>query len=115
MLSLTTLFFADFYSAELELGLFDDAVDKFTRALENADKQMNSMAAYGQGLARLSMARRDLLDGKAGAAFVHVEKAIQGCNNLELKAGCIQKLLGDLYSFGASLPPDVATRVWVNE
>jgi Flp pilus assembly protein TadD len=53
------------------------------------------------------MARRDLLDGKAGAAFVHVEKAIKGCDDLELKAGCIQKLLGDLYSFGASLPPDV--------
>jgi tetratricopeptide (TPR) repeat protein len=95
-----------FPSAELELGLFDDAVDKFTRALENADKQMHSMAAYGQGLARLSMARRDLLDGKAGAAFGHVEKAIQGCDDLELKAGCIQKLLGDLYSFGASLPPN---------
>jgi tetratricopeptide (TPR) repeat protein len=96
-----------FPSAELELGLFDDAVDNFTRALQNADKQMHSMAAYGQGLARLSMARRDLLDGKAGAAFVHVEKAIQGCHDLELRAGCIQKLLGDLYSFGASLPPDV--------
>jgi tetratricopeptide (TPR) repeat protein len=101
------LFLSIFPLAELELGLFDDAVDKFTRALENADEQMHSMAAYGQGLARLSMARRDLLDGKAGAAFVHVEKAIKGCDDFELKAGCIQKLLGDLYSFGASLPPNV--------
>jgi tetratricopeptide (TPR) repeat protein len=96
-----------FPSAELELGLFDDAVDKFTRALENTDKRMHSMAAYGQGLARLSMAHRDLQDGKAGAAFVHVQKAIQGCHDLDLRAGCIQKLLGDLFSFGASLPPDV--------
>jgi hypothetical protein len=68
-------------SAELELGLFDDAVDKFFTSVGKRDKQMHSMAAYGQGLACPSMARRDLLDGKAGR-LSFVEKAIKGCDDL---------------------------------
>jgi tetratricopeptide (TPR) repeat protein len=92
---------------ELELGLFDEAAEKFTRVLERDDKSVHAIAAYGQGVALLSIAQRLAQDGKAGAAFAHVQVAIDSCLSLTMDYLCTRKLLGDLYSFGASLPPDV--------
>jgi hypothetical protein len=93
---------------ELELGLFDDAANNFFRVLERQEGPTQSIAAYGQGVALLSIAQRDAQDGKAGAALAHVQRAIESClvSSSELY-GCTRKLLGDIYSFGANLPPSV--------
>ena len=53
------------------------------------------------------MAQRDAQDGKAGAAYSSIQQAIQSFDNSTRSFGCTQKLLGDLYSFGATLPPDI--------
>jgi len=63
------------------------------------------IAAYGQGIALLSIAQRDLQDGKAGSAFAKINRAIDGCLPLAGEFSCVHKLLGDLYSFGALIPP----------
>lgn len=60
----------------------------------------------------LALGHRDAIDGKAGAAIQHVSRAIASIEKVFLEsevtsAGCALKLLGDLYSFGALLPPDV--------
>ncbi|OEU13149.1 hypothetical protein FRACYDRAFT_242879 [Fragilariopsis cylindrus CCMP1102] len=44
------------------------------------------------------------MDGKAGAAFFSIKHGIENCLNSSIKSGCELKLLGDLYSFGASFP-----------
>jgi Flp pilus assembly protein TadD len=65
------------------------------------------VASYGYSSALFSIAERDLTDGKAGVAFVSVERAIQSCTKSSGKFGCQFKLLGDLYSLGAAFPPNV--------
>ena len=94
-------------SAELSLGLAEEAAEKFARALDISDPSTNPIAAYGQGTALLSLAKRDAQDGKAGSAFAYVERALKGFQDSSGTFACPQKLLGDLYSFVASLPPDV--------
>jgi tetratricopeptide (TPR) repeat protein len=92
---------------ELELGLFDEAAEKFNRVLDREDSSSHAIAAYGQGVALLSVAKRDTQDGKAGSAFANIKQAIDGFESSSKAFGCTRKLLGDLYSFGAGLPPDV--------
>jgi len=103
------------FSVELELGLFEEAIEKFELVLEREKDSSHTIAAYGQGSALLALARRDAIDGKAGAGFQHATRAI-GCIEKTFLAdetassqpgACALKLLGDLYSFGALLPPDV--------
>ena len=53
------------------------------------------------------MAQRDAQDGKAGAAYSGIQQAIDSFDSSTSSFGCTQKLLGDLYSFGATLPPDI--------
>ncbi|CAB9501462.1 Tetratricopeptide repeat domain 37 [Seminavis robusta] len=93
--------------AELSLGLAEEAAEKFQRALEIGDPSTRSIAAYGQGSALLSLAQREVHNGKAGAAYGSIRRAIEGFESTSNNFGCAQKLLGDLYSFGATLPPDV--------
>lgn len=88
---------------ELQLGLFEGAAEKFDLV------QDSIMAAYGKGLALLATAERDAQDGKVGVAYTKIVTAI---NTLEALQGeelfvCVNKLLGDLYSFASRLPPDV--------
>jgi tetratricopeptide (TPR) repeat protein len=92
---------------ELELSLFDDAAERFARVLQRDEGSSHAIAAYGQGIALLSIAQRDHQDGKAGSALVRIEQAIDSCQHFSVDFGCTRKLLGDLYSFGASLPPNV--------
>jgi tetratricopeptide (TPR) repeat protein len=92
----------------MELGLFDEASEKLTRAMKVAgDPAVSSLSANCLGICLLSMARRDSRDGKAGAAFSHLQRGIESCRQLGRHLGCVQKLLGDLYSFGALLPPEI--------
>jgi tetratricopeptide (TPR) repeat protein len=55
----------------------------------------------------LSLAQRDAQDGKAGAAYGSICQAIDGFDSAASTFSCTHKLIGDLYSFGASLPPGV--------
>ena len=107
---------------ELELGLFDEAAEKYGMALEQAQHEPSTgsvvIAAFGQGRALLAMAQRDSQDGKAGAAYNRLILAIERIKStlvtnqgedetLQSDFGCALKLLGDLYTFGAGLPPAV--------
>jgi hypothetical protein len=95
-----------FSSVELEVCLFDEAAEKFNRVLDREESSSRAIAAYGQGVALLSVAHRDARDGKAGSAFANIKQAIDGFESASKAFGCTLKLLGDLYSFGAVLPPD---------
>ena len=102
---------------DLELGLFDDAAEKYSRVLQHADTfgTFVGIAAFGQGRALLAMAQRDAQDGKAGAAYNLMKRAIDGIQKILVSCkgnqtvqsdfGCVVKLLGDIYTFGAGLPP----------
>ena len=89
------------------MGLFDEAAENYLKVLNRQEASTHTIAAYGQGAALLAIAQRDSQDGKAGAAFGHIQRAIQGCLTLTEQYACVRKLLGDLYSFGATLPPDI--------
>jgi tetratricopeptide (TPR) repeat protein len=92
---------------EVELGLFDDAEDKFSKAL-NLDEDLKHVAAYGKASALLSMARRDCQDGKAGSSYDFLRHAVD-CSRIldDSNHVCARKLKGELFTFGAMLPPDV--------
>ena len=92
---------------EFELGLFDEASEKFAKASQMNTSDVPHMASYGFGLALLSIARRNLQDGKLGAAMDAISRAIECCATLDDEMACSLKLLGDLHSFVANLPPDV--------
>lgn len=88
----------------MELGLFDEAAEKLARAVKSDSKIIQSMSAHGFSLCLLSMAKRDAEDGKCGSALDHLERAIESCHRVETKVLCVYKLLGDIHSFGYSLP-----------
>jgi tetratricopeptide (TPR) repeat protein len=92
---------------EQELGLFDEAAGKFESVIERGENTSRSVALYGKAMALFSIAERELMDGKAGAAYTCIQRAIDSCEDSSMVSGCQFKLLGDLYSFGASFPLDV--------
>lgn len=63
------------------------------------------MASFGLSLTLLSVAKRDMQDGKSGAAFDAINRGISICLTLNCDRFCIFQLLGDLHSFAAKLPP----------
>lgn len=91
----------------MELGLFDEAAEKLLRAKETDDHEWKIVSNYGLCLCLLSTSRRDAQEGKYGTALQHLRLAVDICRRLSPAAGCVQKLLGDVHSFGALLPPDV--------
>ena len=91
----------------MELGLFDEAATKFAIVLDRGNDPFLPIASYGHGSALLSMAQRDIEDGKAGSAYVHIKRAVEICQSLSKDFGCARKLLGDLYSSSFALPADV--------
>lgn len=97
-------------TVELDLGLLEDAAEKFGLVMARGDA-LRSIAAYGQGSALLALAKRDVNDGKHGYAFQLLRRGVRGLQGSwsddEEKPRCSLKLLGDLYSFGAMLPPEV--------
>lgn len=98
------------------MALFEEAAEKFAEILQFKESlDFQSIAAYGQGVALLSLAERDVQDGKAGSAFRRITSAIDGC--MQLSSGqfsCVYKVLGDLYSFGALIPPSLFTECQQN-
>jgi tetratricopeptide (TPR) repeat protein len=104
---------ASWAQVEMELGLAEEAAEKFERCLKRNDVAITPIASYGMGISLLSMAQRDLRDGKAAAALATLTKAVTVVRSISISEPpngsfhCSTKLLGDLYSFGASLPPAV--------
>ena len=92
---------------EQELGLFDEAAARFSSVVDRGESTSRSVALHGQAMALFSIAERELLDGKIGTAFMYVERAIDSCQTSSMSSACQFKLLGDLYSFGASFPADI--------
>ncbi|VEU36442.1 unnamed protein product [Pseudo-nitzschia multistriata] len=92
---------------EQELGLFDEAAEKFAIVIDREETHGRSVALYGHAVALFSIAERDLTDGKAGVAFARLQLAIDNCQRSSILSGCELKLLGDLYSFGALFPTDI--------
>jgi tetratricopeptide (TPR) repeat protein len=92
---------------ELELGLFDDAVQKFDAVLARKGPNSHPIASYGHASALLAIAQRNIGDGKGGSAYWNTLLAIESCLKSDTKFGCTWKLLGDLYTLGASFPPNV--------
>jgi len=105
-------------TVELELGLFDEAGSKFSEVLHQSTSYN---AAFGLASSMLSLARRDIEFGKAGNALNRLEIGINSLlthvveqdsrGTLTSTFVCPLKLLGDLYSFGASL----SSSVFINE
>ena len=110
-------------AVELELGLDDDAADKFAKAMaaissNNAAESttFGVWARYGYGVALYASSQRHFAAGKVGLALTLVERAIASCfsdsnNGSEdetmMQWGAVHKLLGDLYTFGAVFPARV--------
>jgi hypothetical protein len=94
---------------ELELGLLEDAAEKYKLALAGASGDEIVLLAYGLATTLILMAKRDHQDGKSGAAYEHLLAAIDSCALITPgdSFACVNKLLGDLYSYGREIPQDV--------
>lgn len=99
---------------QLELGLVKDSAEKFSLALEKDDATVWPIASYGLGCALLALAQRDLRDGKASFAHQNLVKAVAVARDAFVQDDktcetllCAMKLLGDMHTFGAQLPPHV--------
>jgi len=92
----------------MELGLYEDAEERL-KVIDMGDTgDAVLVAAYVQGVALAALAQRDNQDGKSGSAKRRTQQAVEICQKIrEHPHVCVQKLIGDLYTFGASLPPDV--------
>jgi len=98
---------------ELELGLYDEAVAKFEAVLGGSESASLAVASYGHGTAMLALSRLHANEGKFGSALEHLQRGIKSVKSLVEAKGqpaslsssaCALKLLGDLYTFGSSLP-----------
>lgn len=95
---------------ELDLGLYDESLESFSSAIDKeTDTAIVGWATYGKGIALLALAQRDIKEGKVGSSYRRLRKAIQTCKACTNSSPAFHKLLGDLYSFGATLPSDVFT------
>jgi hypothetical protein len=94
---------------ELELGLLEDAAEKYKLALAGASGDEIVLLAYGLATTLILMAKRDHQDGKSGAAYEHLLAAIDSCALITPgdSFACVNKLLGDLYSYGREIPQDI--------
>lgn len=95
-------------SAELELGLYDEANANFKKAAQVADVKELPWAMYGQGVSFLALAQRDFHQEKIGSSFHMLTQGIKACDTpFQQLMIAFSKLLGDIYTFGAFLPSDV--------
>eukprot|EP00979_Chaetoceros_neogracilis_P015716 scaffold6438_cov220-Chaetoceros_neogracile.AAC.2 len=102
-------FYCSWAQVELELGLLDDASEKFEKVLHNENLLTRYNAAYGLGSCMLVFARGANNAGKHGHALSYVKRGISAllvfandANNVNFN--CAWKLLGDLYSFCFAIP-----------
>ena len=89
------------------MGLIEDAKAKFERAVACASDSLASASLYAKGVAAFLIARRDLQDGKVGAALDQLLDAIASCTALASGSTSVSKLVGDMHSFLAAFPTDM--------
>jgi len=94
---------------ELELGLLDEAAEKFEKVIDNENVLTRFNAAYGLGSCMLVFARQATESGKHGDALSCVKRGIDALltfltENTKANFNCAWKLLGDLYSFCFVVP-----------
>lgn len=98
--------FCSFCVVALELGLYDESIERCDNAIASCQQsQVQRLANYVKGNAVLAVSRQDLQEGKYGACLAHIKLG------KELKAESYSelKLLGDLLSVSEALPPYVFT------
>lgn len=101
------------FTVEVELGLVEQATEKFETVLSKGDKLARLNASFGIASCMMLGARRDKDEGKYGHAL---SRLITGINALGESCPSSEsldhffitgKLLGDLYSSASLLPPSV--------
>jgi tetratricopeptide (TPR) repeat protein len=93
----------------MELGLLNEASEKFQRVLDSAEIDSHIDASYGLASCMLASARQAQEEGKFGIALSHLKRGIATLNilidsHLDRNFYCIWKMLGDLYSLGFLIP-----------
>ena len=92
---------------ETELGLLDCAIGKYRLALQGTEGGggLESPMKFGFAYTLLLCAHRNMMHGKFGSAIRVLEEAtaLFGEGSL-LSHHCVCKLLGDIYTAGASIP-----------
>jgi tetratricopeptide (TPR) repeat protein len=89
---------------ELELGMFEDAVQHCNEALLlTMDHQLQKLASFVKGKAILSISRQDIQEGKYGSCLSNIKSGLE----FQGDSCCELKLLGDLCSVSEALPPYV--------
>lgn len=92
------------------MGLLDNAVSKFKQVLEtSSNSNSRYSASYGFASCQLLAANQHIEEGKFGAALQNLRYGIESLSCLliddsHVKANCVLKLLGDLYSHGYKVP-----------
>lgn len=102
-------YFCSWAQVELELGLLEQATEKFGNVLQSRSTIDRYNAAYGLASCMLMFARAAVEEGKFGDALSHLREGIDALESMEitksqLNFNCALKLLGDLMSFGYILP-----------
>lgn len=88
--------------------MYDEANENFKKAAQVADSTELSWAMYGQGMSFLALAQRDFHQEKIGSSFQMLKQGIAACNTpFQRLSVAFNKLLGDIFTFGAYLPSDV--------
>lgn len=101
--------FCSWAQVEMELGLLDEASEKFQKVLDSGQKDSQIDAGYGLSSCMLASARKAQEEGKFGTALSNLKRGIATLNILiDSHHGrsfhCIWKMLGDLYSSGFDIP-----------
>ncbi len=98
------------FPVELELGLLDEAAEKFQLVLNTDAKITQYSASYGLASCMLLFARQSAEEGKFGDALSCLKKGIDSLSvfiDENVEFSCVWKLLGDLYSHGFIIPASV--------
>lgn len=95
------------FTAEMEMGLMEDANERFDKASMEISGSRSLASLFGKGLTAFMMGRRDLQDGKAGVALDHIMTAISSCIPFAKESSSLSKLIGDMHTFLGAFPADL--------
>lgn len=100
-------------TVELELGLLEQAAEKFGKVLLEGDELACLHASFGMASCMMLGSKRDIDEGKYGRALTRLISGINALESLSTSSGGLdhffvaKKLLGDLHSSASLLPPSV--------
>jgi tetratricopeptide (TPR) repeat protein len=91
----------------MEMGLIEDAEQKFKRAASVSSGAKSKVSLGAHGMVAFMMGRRDWQDGKVGVALSRVMEAIEQCAPLAQNSSTLSRLVGDMHSFLAVFPSEL--------